>query len=70
MWTLVIIQGSNRTKMVFGDFNELASYMTRYKGNYSEGTLFVIHNDGWPDTEIYVTRNNEENAEEVLPDGF
>ena len=71
-WTLIIIQGTtNKTEMCFRDFNELASYMTRYRDNYSDDTRFVLHNDGWEDIDIYMTAKSAGTTEEVpLPDGF
>ena len=67
---LIIIQGSNRTKMNFADFGELSAFVKNYRNNFSEDTRFVIHNDGWADIDIYVTKRTDTTEEVPLPDGF
>ena len=67
---LIIIQGSDRTKMSFADFSELSAFVKNYRNNFSEDTRFVIHNDGWADIDIYVTKRTDTTEEVPLPDGF
>lgn len=66
-WTLIVLQGPDRTKMSFPNFDELSRYMTEYRGNYSEDTRFVLHNDGWPDIEIYMAQHKAVYDKEPLP---
>ena len=63
-WMLIIIQGSDRTKMNFADFGELSAFVKNYRNNFSKDTRFVIHNDGWADIDIYVTDKRTDTAEE------
>ena len=67
---LIIIQGPDRTKMNFADFGELSAFVKNYRNNFSEDTRFVIHNDGWADIDIYVTKRTDTTEEVPLPDGF